>query len=95
MTYYTLTEKNNMGQKQVWTGTRRVLRQQIQKLILTKRREARKGWGLPKLGELPPEAHQSPLVTKHARDVFYTDAALAIELLNAHGSQKYTLLKHA
>jgi hypothetical protein len=95
MRYFTIKQSNDYGHSKEWTSTKRVLLGQMRKLAFNKRATARKGWNLERFGGLPVEAHQSPLVTMEGSTLYNSGLVTLIGLLNAHGSQRYTIQIHA
>ena len=95
MTYYTITQSNDYGHTKQFSGTKRVLLHKMRQLAFHKRVTARQGWGLARFGELPIESHQSRIVTMKGKDLFESGLTKLVDLLNGHGSQRYTFLKHA
>jgi hypothetical protein len=95
MTYYTITQSNDYGDTKEFHGTKRVLLNKMRKLAFQKRVAARQGWKLERFGELPIESHQSRIVTMGGKDLYESGLTKLVDLLNGHGSQRYTFLKHA
>ena len=95
MTYYTITQSSDYGDTKEFHGTKRVLLNKMRKLAFQKRVAARQGWKLERFGELPIESHQSRIVTMGGKDLYESGLTKLVDLLNGHGSQRYTFLKHA